>query len=189
MKDKCFDWAVNRLVEMEGGYRAVKLKGETDITVAGIYKKWHPEWEGWRLLGNPTKLKGAVRKFYYQQYWIGLSCDRMPCPFAFALFNLSTLMGSYYAVRLLQQAVNSTCPVAGRINIDGVVGSETLDALKSCEGEALLVISEYARLTNLRLLALPKPEFYKGWTNRAYKVLQEVIRWHLNRLETKEMQT
>ena len=188
MRDKCFDWAVDRLVKMEGGYKPVKLKGETDITVAGIYRKWHPEWEGWELLGDPTKLRGAVRKFYYQQYWIGLSCNRMPCPFAFALFNLAVLMGSFHAVRLLQQAVNSSCRTTARIKVDGIVGSETLGALRSCEEEALLVISEYVRLANLRLLALPKPEFYRGWTNRAHKVLQEVIRWHLNRSERKAMQ-
>ena len=176
MKDKCFDWAVDRLVKMEGGYKPVKLKGETDITVAGIYRKWHPEWEGWELLGDPTKLRGAVRKFYYQQYWIGLSCNRMPCPFAFALFNLAVLMGSFHAVRLLQQAVNSSCRTTGRIKVDGIVGPETLSALNNCRQEALPVIVEFLRLAGQYLLSIDKALYYRGWINRLFLVLQEVLK-------------
>lgn len=65
-----FEKALRKILELEGGLKLHKNPTEEYETYAGIYRKAHPEWEGWKYIDKglepPFEL---VKDFYYENYY------------------------------------------------------------------------------------------------------------------------
>ncbi|MDP2723200.1 MAG: glycosyl hydrolase 108 family protein [Bacteroidales bacterium] len=90
-------------------------------TVRGISRKVWPAWEGWKLVDAIKKqhpqtfvyelainagLTALVEQFYYENYWLRLSCDDFDQEIANELFDTGVNMGGLMAATYFQQALN-----------------------------------------------------------------------------------
>ena len=113
-------------------------------TVAGISRRYHPQWEGWKFVDeikkatvspfdlikalDTTEIHNAIYAFY-KQYWHKYKCDEMPIGLGIAMFDTAFMTGQ--AVRLLQMSINFV--VEDKINmitVDNVIGMQTLSAIE-----------------------------------------------------------
>ena len=74
-----FELAFHRLMQDEG---VVLTNDPTDrggLTYAGISRKFHPGWAGWKFIDAgdtpPTQL---VRDFYHVTFWMPVQGDKLP---------------------------------------------------------------------------------------------------------------
>ncbi|WP_210485635.1 glycoside hydrolase family 108 protein [Microvirga antarctica] len=104
---------------------------------------------------------------YRRRYWDTIRASDMPAGLSLALFDFAVHAGPGRAVRVLQALVGE----AG----DGVVGPDTLSALRHMPAADLI-----RRLTRARLAFLARlstwPVFGKGWRKRALAVEREALR-------------
>ena len=107
----------------------------------GISRQANPGWPGWFILdrltyagpagGMPESdpvLRGLVRSFYRTTFWRGVCADTMPAPLAFALFDSAVVHGRNWAVRFLQEALN-TMFGERRLDVDGIFRWDSRQAL------------------------------------------------------------
>ena len=151
-----FENALQRVLLAEGGWSDHPLDrgGET---IFGISRKYHPTWDGWKLLdtlrrratvvggapGFPQSaerdpmLLGWVRQFYFTEFWTPISGDTIPPPrLASALFSIAVVSGVTTAVKFLQDGLN-TLAMDGSgqqryrlLQVDGVCGPNTQQAIR-----------------------------------------------------------
>jgi lysozyme family protein len=107
-----------------------------------------------------------MKPIYRHDYYDADRCGEMPSCVAMVCFVDATLMGNRTPAKNLQTALG--------LAPDGVIGSETLAALKSADAKAIAAQLEAADLAYLR--ALPNWGLFKnGWTNRETRLLQAAI--------------
>ena len=158
-----FEKAVDYVIKNEGGYVFDKddLGGETKF---GISKRSYPA-----LNIKDLTLENA-KKIYFCDYWHKGRFEEIPDDaLATQVFDLSVNLGIRPAVIVLQRALRS---VGIRVQEDGLIGSETLSAVKKSEPRCLLAAIKSEAAGYYRMLAQYKPgqeKFLKGWLNRAYK--------------------
>ena len=160
-----FEEHFQRVVQLEGGFRLIQNPTEGAVTYAGIYRKAHPEWEGWKYIDKgetpPTEL---VRRFYYQTYYAPLEPIENP-EIRFAIFEFAVNAGFKKAVKIAQ-AIVGTSP-------DGIIGSKTISALNSVQPDDFLKSYLIARIKHYLDIANSDPQRYgiylRGWLNRAFK--------------------
>jgi lysozyme family protein len=151
------------VIKNEGGYVFDKddLGGETKF---GISKRSYPA-----LNIKDLTLENA-KKIYFCDYWYKGRFEEIEDEsVATQLFDLSVNMGIRSAVIVLQRALRS---VGIRVQEDGLIGSETLSAVKKSEPRCLLAAIKSEAAGYYRMLAQCKTgqeKFLKGWLNRAYK--------------------
>jgi lysozyme family protein len=119
----------------EGGYRNVAWDAET---YRGINRNVWPNWSGWAYIDSRkpvaynkvfTELEPAVMDFYRQLYWNTMKGDYISNQsLANLIFDYLVQTGNY-AIDKVQQAINSVIP--SDIEVDGVIGQQTLNALNS----------------------------------------------------------
>jgi lysozyme family protein len=153
-------------ISNEGGYEhdPADMGGETKY---GISKRSYPD------LDIKSLTLDDVRRIYYVDYWLKNKCDLIDnLDIASKLFDLSVNMGCRQAAIILQRALRS---IKKRVIEDGIIGSETLNAvrdtlLETNKVDALLSAFKSEAAGHYRLIAYnySQDKFLNGWLNRAY---------------------
>jgi lysozyme family protein len=153
----------------EGGYVLTNHKTDTGgMTYAGISRKWHPNWPGWKFVDEgkipPTQL---VREFYFQEFWRKIQGDLIEDQaIADSIFNFAINADWQVAVKIVQVLLGTTP--------DGVMGPKTLQALNGYDKAhfhkdfALGKIARYAEICNRNRAQTVN---LLGWVNRTLKEL------------------
>lgn len=176
VKQNRFDSFVSKTINFEtGGDKSgayTNTPGDKGgETKWGISKKAHPNLD----IKNLTYPKACAiyHEFYYNPVMEEIVYDSL----AFKLFDMSVLMGSKTAVKLLQRALNDT--VDTYLREDGIIGPMTATALRIQDKKKLqMVYKNYLELIRNRLLWISlKPgnrKFYKGWLRRAEHLYDKI---------------
>ena len=139
-------------------------------TAAGISRIYHPNASVWRLVDagivSGLDYEAAVHEFYDSKYRADF--ETMPRRMRAVFTDASVNMGRVYAIQCLQAAL---CRIAGTdyIEIDGVMGPQTMTAVKHCDPSAVafamcaLRLAEYGRRGRK---GDERREFLDGWINR-----------------------
>ena len=146
----------------------------------GIYEAANPKWQGWGqvraainaygdlkkasvALYNDDALVNLVANFYKKTYWDALSLDDVDSQLkANELFCFAVNVGTKSAVRVLQNMLGLT--------IDGIMGANTLKALKAYDTVAFDSDFDRAEIAYYRNLIRKNPRlgvYEQGWENRA----------------------
>lgn len=110
--------------------------------------------------------KEAASEIYKRDFWDKCSCDQLPDPIAALVFDTAVNMGTHTAVSFLQTAAG--------VSTDGVIGSQTLAAIKRMDpvkfGKAFMGL----RIKKLSSLAT-WDRFGLGWTGRCFDVFYQAF--------------
>ena len=157
-----------------------KNPNEKGLTFMGIYEAANPKWQGWGqvraainaygdlkkasiALYNDDALVNLVANFYKKTYWDALSLDDVDSQLkANELFCFAVNVGTKSAVRVLQNMLGLT--------IDGIMGANTLKALKAYDTVAFDSDFDRAEIAYYRNLIRKNPRlgvYEQGWENRA----------------------
>ena len=170
-----FEKALNKVLSLEGGLTIHKNKTEQDITYAGIYRKAHPNWEGWNYIDEglepPFEL---VKNFYYENFYKPLEVIENE-KIRDLLFEFAVNASLKTAIKLMQKVLGA--------KPDGIIGNETLSKLNQYlqDHTEEQFIKDYtlARIAFYTGLANKNPKRYgvylRGWINRSLKALEEVV--------------
>jgi lysozyme family protein len=109
-------------------------------------------------VGHMRDLPVSVAKSIYRKdYWTPIRAEELPAVVRYAVFDAAVNSGNRQAIIWLQRAVGATP--------DGVIGPQTLGAVRSASGEQVLRRMLSARLrfmTDLKTW----PTFGRGWARR-----------------------
>ncbi len=107
----------------------------------------------------------AAGEIYRRDYWAPLQGDALPLPVALAAFDAAVNAGLRRSVLWLQQAVG--------VSADGVLGAQTLAAIKAADA---LALAREALARRIDFYAgLPGwAEFGLGWTRRVIALAGEI---------------
>lgn len=129
--------------------------------------------EGWRrepvTCAEVRALTEAeARAIYRAHYWNTMQGDQVPAGIDLILFDAAVNSGRRRAVLWLQEAL-------GGIAVDGVIGPQTLGAVRRVNDRAGVIGRACdLRLTFLRTLAT-WPDFGRGWSRRVAAVRQTAL--------------
>lgn len=162
--DQCFKW----IMEHEGGFTDDSRLGDSGgMTTWGVT---HFDWSRWT--GKPAtraemiKLKQSdVKPLYKKFYWDFMKCDDLPSGLDYAIFDYGVNAGVYRAGKVLQRLLG--------VKVDGLIGKNTLAALKDKDGKELAVAVCDERMGFLRSLRIFR-NFGRGWTRRVNEVRDRV---------------
>jgi lysozyme family protein len=147
---QAFDFVVSKAIE---GGDTNDPDDPGGLTRFGIAQNKHPNVDVASLT-----LDGA-REIYRWEYWEPCRCEEFPPPLALALFDSAVNQGTGAAVRLLQRAL--------RVDVDGIVGPDTISAAGGVVSEDLLV--EFLSYRAARY-ADGNPKFRRGWFARLFRL-------------------
>jgi len=179
-----FEEALEKTIKHEGGYCLSMVSGDKGgETYAGISKRSNKNWEGWKLIDEwrmEKRLDGSLgekrkeelmvlaNSLYRKMHWNPLKCDLIVHQgMANVLFDYAVNAGVKTAVKALQQCL---LDVGHEIDVDGIFGKQTLEALNYSETTALC--NAYT-LTRVRLYVdickrdTSQRTFMLGWLTRA----------------------
>ena len=164
-----FEKALKKVLELEGGLKLHKNPTENMETYAGIYRKVHPNWKGWKYIDRglepPFEL---VKNFYYENYWKPFEKVQNEKIKAL-LFETAVNFGVRQTVKLAQKVLG--------VKVDGILGPKTLEAINLAEPEDFIRDFTLARIAFYTALANKNPRRYgiylRGWINRTL----EALRW------------
>lgn len=157
-----FDQAFEKTIGHEGGYTTNSKDagnwtggkvgvGVNKGTKYGIAANTYPNED----IKNLTLAR--AKQLYKRDYWDKAKCDELPNGLRFHVFDVSVNSGVSRGVKTLQQAVG--------VSADGIIGNQTLNAVRS-KNPADTLITFYgfriAFYTSLSSFAT----FGKGWMNR-----------------------
>ncbi|WP_425154853.1 glycoside hydrolase family 108 protein [Candidatus Palauibacter sp.] len=150
--------AVKRVLEHEGGHvhDPDDRGGETNF---GISRRAYPEED---IRGMTAERAAAI---YERDYW-PVARD-LPIAVRGTVFDMAVNAGRTRAVRLLQDALNQ---LGHDVAVDGVIGPETLRAVRASDPLALLHVYTTRRVRYYARLAGRRGrmrKFLLGWVNRA----------------------
>jgi len=166
-----FGKILNKVLDLEGGLKIHKNKGEKDITYAGIYRKAHPNWKGWKYIDKGEKPPfELVKSFYYQHFYKPfekIKSDKIKA----LLFETAVNVGLRRAIKLAQITVDT--------KDDGILGPITLSKINNFDEEKFLKYFTLNRIHFYTSLANKKPKrygiFLRGWINRAFDSLNFIL--------------
>lgn len=155
-----FDQAFDILLKHEGGYsdHAADPGGKTRF---GITEAVARE-VGYR--GDMRELPvDLAKRIYKDRYWDAVRAEELPAAIRYAVFDAAVNSGPRQAIRWLQRAVGA--------NDDGIIGPQTLAAVRAADPERVLRRVLAARL---RFMAgLPNwPAFGRGWARRIADLME-----------------
>ena len=114
--------------------------------------------------------KDMAIEIYRKCFWNPNKYDQIVSQgIADKVFDYCVLMGSNKANRCLQRAILAASNIA--IDIDGVIGNQTLMAVNTSPYDAVLAALRSEGAGYLRILAISNSTqeiFIKGWLSRAY---------------------
>lgn len=102
-----------------------------------------------------------ISDIYKNQYWIPSKCDQMGDKLSVVVFDTSVNSGPGRSIKILQQAIGA--------KVDGVIGTETLDKLKS--SDTLKLANDFIGkreefYKNIVQKDFTQQVFLKGWLRR-----------------------
>lgn len=157
-----FGLAFHALLKHEGGF-VNHPKDPGGMTNLGVTKR---AWEDY--VGHPVDeaqmralTPETVETFYRERYWNVIGGDSLPGGVDYCVFDCTVNSGPRQAVRLLQRAA--------RIKDDGILGPNTLNAVRSMDPRLLISRYTAARLDFLQKLPA-FTTFGKGWVRRVREV-------------------
>lgn len=139
-------------------------------TAGGISRRYHPQARVWQLVDagitSGPEYEAAVHEFYDEKYQADF--EILPRRLRAVFVDAAVNMGRVYAVQCLQDAL---CRIAGTdyVDIDGVMGPQTMTAVKHCDPSAVafcmcaLRLAEYGRRGRR---GDSRRDFLDGWINR-----------------------
>lgn len=115
-----FDEEFDAVVNKEGGY-VNDPDDNGGETYMGISRKYHPAWDGWKLIDTAKRRYGSsfknylkkdilltakVKKFYKFNYWDCFELDTIPKQgIAHLMFDTAVNMGKAQAIKIAQQTI------------------------------------------------------------------------------------
>jgi len=154
-----FENAVSIVMKIEGGF-VNDSKDPGGATKWGISQKSFPNID----IANLTDEQ--ARSLYFTHYWVPAKCALMPERLRLIYFDMCVLHGINAATTTLQKALNN----AGQhVLVDGVIGSETLNAAVYLEPDRLRSY-RVLRISNIVLNKPAMERFWYGWYKRASTV-------------------
>lgn len=164
--------SLDNTLKFEGGYvnDPADPGGET---YKGISKNNWANWNGWEFVDKKDfeEADKYVQIFYYINFWEPLELESVEQSVANNVFDIAVNMGVKKAIVCFQTAINILLP-SGKIDVDGVMGKETLEAYKKVE---MFVPSVFIFvLKNLRIMEYFKiveknsnlKKYFFGWIKR-----------------------
>lgn len=161
-----FEASFARLMKDEG----IGLSNDPDDhgkqTFAGISRKFHPEWIGWKFIdAGDTPPTEMVRDFYRTEYWNAIKGDSIQSQrVAEAVFSQFVNMDTN-AIKLAQTVVGTIA--------DGKLGSKTLYALNAMDEDRFLMmfcIANIARYHAIGMKDKTQRKFWPGWIKRGLSI-------------------
>lgn len=150
----------------DGAFILSTLPGEKAMTYAGIYRAMQPDWEGWRLIDAgdtvSAELKGMVKRFYLNRFWLRMNLEQLPSPLSALVFDFGVNSGSVTAVQRLQRIL--------QVKEDGVIGAKTAAMARGLPADKLNMRYIAVRLDYLNDLKTWKT-FSVGWSQRIAEIL------------------
>ena len=178
--------AYNSIMDSEGGY--ANLTGDTGgETYKGIARNYHPKWQGWEIidkykseypedfkeyLAKDHTLQNLVVLFYKQNYWDIFNGDELPFPVAEELLDQSVNQGTgILGGKRLQEALNllnRNGKLFSKLSVDGIVGSNTLEAVKKVNQRRLIKVLNGLQFIRYYELDTKNPanKRFVGWFDR-----------------------
>jgi lysozyme family protein len=157
--DAAFTAAVSFVIDtLEGG--GVRTVDRGGVTRYGIAQRFHPGVDVEHLT------RDEAVAIYRAEYWTPMRCDDLPPAVAFLAFDMAVNPGPSRAVAMLQAEL--------RVEPDGVIGPDTLDAARRAARTELLVGLTARRLEHYRQVVLrhpPEVVNLNGWFRRAGRAL------------------
>lgn len=157
-----FGLAFHALLKHEGGF-VNHPKDPGGMTNLGVTKR---AWEDY--VGHPVDeaqmralTPETVETFYRERYWDVIGADSLPGGIDYCVFDCAVNSGPRQAVRLLQRAA--------RVTDDGILGANTLNAVRGMDPRLLISRYTAARLDFLQKLPA-FVTFGKGWVRRVREV-------------------
>jgi len=162
-----FKKALHKVLELEGGLRLHRNPTENFETYAGIYRKAHPNWEGWKWIDKKQKPPfELVESFYYDNFYKPFK-EVKDEKVKSLLFETAVNLGVRQTVKLAQKVLG--------VRVDGVLGPKTLEALNSTNPEDFIKDFTLARIAFYTALANKNPKKYglylRGWINRTLEAM------------------
>lgn len=167
-----FQRALAKVLVHEGGY-VNHPKDPGGATNFGITQRVYDDYR--RAIGQraqPVKAITTVERdaIYRQRYWALVKGDSLPPGVSYVVFDGAVNSGVAQSVKWLQRAL-------GNVKVDGVIGQETLVAVRSHhDHDALIRGIIDRRMAFLRALKT-WGTFGKGWTRRVDGVLAVGQAW------------
>lgn len=162
--------AYEKTMLAEGGYKLTNAANDNGgQTYAGISRKFHPTWPGWRFIdGGQTPPTDIVRSFYRTEFWDFIRGDQIKeQAIADSLYDFSINAGQNTAVKLAQVVLGVTP--------DGTVGPKTLEAINKEEVDYFRLSFGMAKITRYRDIVVKdrtQVKWLVGWINRVIKGLE-----------------
>ena len=159
--------AYEKMIVAEGGYRLTDIPGDRgQQTYAGISRKHHPGWQGWKAVDiGQIPASDLVRGFYRQNFWEAVRGDSiMRQDIAESLFSFAVNAGQGTAIKLAQIVVGVTP--------DGAIGPKTLMAINGIDTDYFRAAFALAKITRYRDIVQrdrTQGKFLLGLINRALK--------------------
>ena len=172
-----FGPAFEKMILDEGGYSLHEVEGDNGgMTYAGIARKFHPHWEGWRILDDKDyeneSLTDLVQSFYKEHYWDKIRGDDIKDQkIAGSIFNFAVNSGIRVTSKMVQLMI-STTP-------DGRFGDKSVKALNEASFTDdddvffnlvffVMKVKRYAEICNKNR---SQSKFLLGWLNRTIRRL------------------
>lgn len=148
--------------EEEGGY-VDHPKDPGGATNLGITHRTLSAWRGRPVTKQDVKnlTRQEAQNIYKSEYWDQVRGDRLPAGLDYSLFDYGINSGPSRSARELQTIVGVTP--------DGIIGSQTIEAIKKFDLKTLINKFAAARIAFLRRNKNWKT-FGKGWTIRVERV-------------------
>lgn len=161
-----FEQAFKYLMDEEGIKLSDSKADRGGQTYAGVSRKFHPGWVGWRYIDSgqtpPTQI---VRDFYHAEYWMPIRGDEIKSQrIASVLLSQFANMG-ISAIKLAQ--------AVAKVIQDGKIGAKTLSAINGMDEERFLdklAIAMTARYYAIGMRDKSQREWWPGWLGRALRI-------------------
>jgi lysozyme family protein len=161
--DACFDMVIKN----EGGF-VNHPQDPGGMTNLGVTRS---AWQGY-LNRDVTEIEmraltpEVVKPFYKAFYWDRIKGDSLPSGVDYAAYDLAVNSGPHKSAQYLQE-------IAG-VNVDGMIGPKSLEAIQSCDAEQTADAICDMRLDFLKRLPTFNT-FGKGWSRRVAEVKAKAI--------------
>lgn len=155
-------------------------------TYAGISRKFHPSWEGWKLIdeyktkpGFPENIDHKimdplVSSFYKKNFWDSIRLSEFnDQEIANEVYDTGVNMGPEKSIMILQEAcnlLNNRQKLYKDIDVDGAVGKDTLGTVNNHPDKKLLFnllnMLQAERYIEICRKIPDQETFMKGWLNK-----------------------
>ena len=185
-----FDRAFMKTMGHEGGY----VNDPNDAggeTYRGISRRYHPSWEGWKIIDetrpniDADRLDNPVKDFYKKMYWDVNLLDNFPQSIANEMFDTGVNMGIGRAAKYLQECLNylnRNETLFRDLVVDGDIGPATMNALNSISSgdlEILLVMLNVCQGRHYMEYMKKSPtqeKYARGWFKRVEIIKDEICK-------------